>query len=49
MRGKKAKATRKEVYGDKSKRVKRYMKLEDGSIRNIGLRAAYQKRKKATP
>jgi len=46
MRGTKAKAIRKRIYGDipiKSRR--RYARDEKGTIRNIGLRATYQKAK----
>jgi hypothetical protein len=47
MRGTKAKAIRKQVYGDISlKSKRRYMKDESGSVRNIGIRAAYQNAKK---
>jgi hypothetical protein len=45
MRGKKVKAIRRLVYGDMAD-VRRYGKNSKGVIRNVGLRAAYQRAKK---
>ena len=42
MRGTKAKRIRKQVYGDKSIRQRRYSKDENGTIYNMGLRRTYQ-------
>jgi hypothetical protein len=46
MRGTKAKAIRKRIYGDNSIKRRRYTRDEKGTIRNIGLRATYQNAKK---
>jgi hypothetical protein len=47
MRGKKAKALRKKVYGeDYSQRERQYIVDSKGSVRNTGRRKAYQEAKK---
>jgi hypothetical protein len=47
MRGKKAKAIRKKVYGDLSLRSEREYKKDNGTIINVGKRAEYQKAKRS--
>ena len=50
MRGTKAKRIRREVYGDNSIRDRKYAKdPKTGEVFNMGLRAKYQRAKKATP
>jgi len=49
MRGARAKAIRKKVYGDQSQRQRRYSRDENGTIYNIGLRRTYQNTKKVKP
>ena len=46
MRNKKAKAIRKQVYGDYSHRLRKYIQLKSGQIINVGLRAKYKIAKK---
>ncbi len=45
MRGTKAKRLRKEVFGDGSRRVRRYMRDENMTVRCIGKRAEYLRKK----
>jgi hypothetical protein len=48
MRGTKAKAIRRKVYGEQSIKTKRrYSRDENGTITNTGLRRTYQLTKKA--
>lgn len=48
MRGKVAKKIRRQIYMAQSLRIqRRYRKLSNGSIINVGLRRAYQLAKKA--
>ncbi len=47
MRNSVAKAIRKKLYGDKSRRAKRYSRDEHGSIHRIDLGAVYKKNKRA--
>jgi len=48
MRGKRAKAIRRELYGDYAHRTRQYVRNEKGTIYNSSgsLRAQYQKAKK---
>ncbi len=48
MRGKKAKAIRKDIYGDHSHRVREY-KTIDGARLNVGFRELYLHVKKHIP
>ncbi len=45
MRGKKAKRLRKEVWGSGSQRDRRYSRDENGTVRCIGRRAIYLRKK----
>jgi len=45
MRGKKAKAIRKKIYGDLSTRVRKYFKCQSGNVIRDSLRRQYQQAK----
>lgn len=45
MNSKKAKYLRNKIYGDYSHRERKYVRDQNGTIRNTGRRAAYQKAK----
>ena len=47
MRNSVCKAIRKKLYGDKSRRTKRYSQLDTGAIVHIDLVAMYRKHKRA--